>query len=231
MDVPDVDLVIVYGIPKNMSQLYQVIKSIIDLITLYYVVCVLVQLFGRAGRGGGTSRAHLFYSSQQKNVDKEIGEYCKNTQNCLRKSLLKAIGDTAPIESSSTACCSNCPPSQFSLPPKLGIIESNSLVLSKKKRRAHWKVTEVLEDTLKNRLIQERKKYVQDHPVFIMIGEKAVCPNCVIDAICKEARFVQSKEDILAILGLRPELQDVFVNVILDVLSDSPVSVKRRRRN
>ena len=28
MDIPDVDLVIVYGVPKNMSEMYQVIKHI-----------------------------------------------------------------------------------------------------------------------------------------------------------------------------------------------------------
>lgn len=43
MDIPDVDLVIVYGVPNNMSEMYQVIKhtvetlrcSIIDNVLLY----------------------------------------------------------------------------------------------------------------------------------------------------------------------------------------------------
>ena len=70
-----------------------------------------------------------------------------------------------------------------------------------------------------------------DHPMFAMIGETAVCPNCIVDKICKEARFIQTKEDISNIVGLRPELQDTFLPVILDVLSLNPISRKRRRRN
>ena len=74
-------------------------------------------------------------------------------------------------------------------------------------------------------------KYVLDHPLFAMIGETAVCPNCVIDTICKEARFIRTKEDISNIVGLRSELQDTFLTVILDILSLNPISSKRRRRN
>ena len=42
MDIPDVDLVIVYGVPKNMSEMYQVIKR-----TSHYslIMCVIIQLF------------------------------------------------------------------------------------------------------------------------------------------------------------------------------------------
>ena len=72
-----------------------------------------------------------------------------------------------------------------------------------------------------------------DHPMFAMISETAVCPNCIIDKICKEARFIWTKEDISIsnIVGLRPELQDTFLTVILDVLSLNPISIKRCRRN
>ena len=72
---------------------------------------------------------------------------------------------------------------------------------------------------------------MHDHPVFATIGEQAVCPNCVIDNICKEARFISTKEDISNIFGSRPELQDTFLSVILDVLSVSPISRKRHKRN
>ena len=67
--------------------------------------------------------------------------------------------------------------------------------------------------------------------MFATIGEKAVCPNCVIDKLCKEARFIRTKEDISDIVGLRPELQETFLRVILDVLSVHPISSKRRRNN
>ena len=165
-------------------------------------------------------------------MDAEIKDFCDNKENCLRRSILKAIGDTAPLGSFSTPCCSNCPPSPLSLPSKLEIIECSPAVApSSNKRSAHWKTNKTIDETLRNRLLEERQKYVCDHPMFAVIGEKAVCPNCVIDKICKEARFIRTKEDISDIVGLRPELQDTFLSVILDVLSVNPISRKRRRRN
>ena len=162
---------------------------------------------------------------------KEVKDFC-DKENCLRRGILKAIGDTAPIDSSSTPCCSNCPPSRLSLPSKLEVIEyAPAVVETSNKRSAHWKTNKTIDETLRNRLLEERQKYVFDHPMFAMIGEKAVCPNCVIDKICKEARFIRTKEDISDIMGLRSELQDIFLTVILDVLSVNPISGKRRRRN
>ena len=194
-------------------------------------MCVIVQLFGRAGRSGGLSRAHLFYSKQKKKVAVEIKDFCDNKENCLRRGILRAIGDTAAIDSSSTPCCSNCPPSRLSLPSKLEIIESTPHVVPvSKKRSAYWRINKTIDEMLRNRLLEERQKYVLDHPLFAMIGETAVCPNCVIDKICKEARFIRTKEDIGNIVGLRP-LQDTFLTVILDILSLNPISSKRRRRN
>lgn len=32
MDIPDVDLVIVYGVPRNLSEMYQVIKHTLDVL-------------------------------------------------------------------------------------------------------------------------------------------------------------------------------------------------------
>ena len=40
MDIPDVDLVIVYGVSKNMSEMYQVIKYTLDVLHVI-IVCVL----------------------------------------------------------------------------------------------------------------------------------------------------------------------------------------------
>lgn len=40
MDISDVDLVIVYGVPKNMSEMYQVIKHTLDVLHSI-IVCVL----------------------------------------------------------------------------------------------------------------------------------------------------------------------------------------------
>ena len=44
-------------------------------------------LFGRAGRGGCESRAHLFYSTKQKNINTEVKKFCDGKENCFRQSL------------------------------------------------------------------------------------------------------------------------------------------------
>ena len=173
------------------------------------------------GRSGGLPRAHLFYSKRKKKVAVEIKDFC-DEENCLRRGILRAIGDTAAVDSSSAPCCSNCPLSRLSLPSKLEIIESTPPVVPvSNKRSAHWKTNKTVDEMLRNRLLEEKQKYVFDHPMFAMIGETAVCPNC---KICKEARFLWTKEDISNIVGLRPELQDTFLTVVLDVLSHNPIS-------
>ena len=124
-----------------------------------------MQLFGRAGRNGAQSRAHLFYSKQKKKVDAEIKDFCSNKENCLRRSLLKAIGDihVVSVETSANPCCGNCPPSSLTLPSKVNLIESVPIHTKSKKRSAHWKTNKTLDETLKSRLLEERKKYVYDH--------------------------------------------------------------------
>ena len=136
-------------------------SSIVHVVHYSIIMCVIIQLFGRAGRSGGLSRAHLFYSKQKKKVDAEIKDFCDNKENCLRRSILKAIGDTAPLGSFSTPCCSNCPPSPLSLPSKLEIIECSPAVApSSNKRSAHWKTNKTIDETLRNRLLEERQKCV-----------------------------------------------------------------------
>jgi hypothetical protein len=88
-------------------------------------------------------------------------------------------------------------------------------------------VTESLGRNLKDRLLQERRRYIQDHPAFFFL--ERLCPNCVIEDICKESKFINTKEDMSSIYGIRPEVSDKFLNVILDVLTSSPASNKSRR--
>ena len=44
-----------------------------------------------------------------------------------------------------------------------------------------------------------------------MLGEGFVCPDCVVDAVCKQSKFVKDKEDLEDIFGLRPELRSIFL--------------------
>lgn len=101
---------------------------------------------------------------------------------------------------------------------------------SKRRRIAAWDVTESLERILKERLLQERHRYFQDHPAFLFLGEEAVCPDCVIQNICTKSRFIKTKEDMSSIYGICSKLSDKFLNVVSDVLSSSPASNKWRRK-
>lgn len=73
--------------------------------TITCIMCDIVQLFGRAGRDGGLSRPHLSEKeSGYMFVYIEIKDLCDKKENCLRKRILKAIGATAPVDSSSSLC-------------------------------------------------------------------------------------------------------------------------------
>ena len=142
---------------------------------------------------------------------------------------MQSIGDSSPIVNTIVGCCSHCDKTQLfeSHYPELRIY---SIDQSKKRRVAEWEVTESLGKTLKERLLQERHIYVQDHPAFLFLGEEAVCPESIIDNICTNSKFIKTKEDIDCIFGLRSELSDKFLNILLDVLSSSPASTKRQRK-
>ena len=96
MDIPDIDLVVVYGAPSNILQLYQV-----RLINFRHenLIVTLLQLFGRAGRAGSVARAHIFFNTTQKNMDPVVKAFCVEGENCRRKKILMSVGSS---ESSST---------------------------------------------------------------------------------------------------------------------------------
>ena len=61
MDISDIELVIVYGVPDGMNQLYQVPEiSICTKMKSFISVFFLLKLCGRAGRGDLDARSHIF---------------------------------------------------------------------------------------------------------------------------------------------------------------------------
>ena len=76
MDIPDIDLVIVYGVPSNILQLHQLYFVYNFEIVQCEVTNYFLQLFGRAGRGGSVARAHLFFNIRQKNIDPVVKAFC-----------------------------------------------------------------------------------------------------------------------------------------------------------
>ena len=154
-----------------------------------------------------------------------------NKENCLRRSILRSIGDSSSIDTSIVGCCSHCDTTTKSFEshnPHLIICETQKG--TKRRRVAVWDVTESLESCLKRRLLQARHRYVQEHPAFLFLGEEAVCLDCVIQNICAESRFIKTEDDMSSIYGLRSELSAKFFNVLFNVLSGSPACNKRRRK-
>lgn len=101
-------------------------------------------------------------------------------------------------------------------------------ITSAKRHVAAWNVSHSKKN-VKERLPQERRRYVQDHPPFLFLGE-VVCPNCGIEDICTEIGFIKTKEDMSSIYGICSELSDKSLNVVLYILSSSPASNKRQRK-
>ena len=71
----------------------------------------ILQLCGRAGRGGVASRAHLFFSPRQQKCESAVREYCTSKENCRRTLMLQALG-VSESHPSSLPCrdaCNNTP--------------------------------------------------------------------------------------------------------------------------
>ena len=68
------------------------------------------QLCGRAGRGGGTTWAHIFYNPKQKKMDKDVMGWCAGKEN-RGIGMLRVIGSTEipGREGSSCDVCGQIP--------------------------------------------------------------------------------------------------------------------------
>ena len=121
MDIADIEMVVVHGVPDTVSQFYQVLHVhvhtcihtfyVYDLHMYILYICSVfpcTQLCGRAGRSGFPARAHLFFT-QKKISDCVLEQFCdlQNTENCLRGILLKGL-ESSCILRENAACCSVC---------------------------------------------------------------------------------------------------------------------------
>lgn len=177
-----------------------------------------VQLCGRAERGGMASRAHVFFSLNQPKRDAKIEEYCTSKENCRRQMMLRALSarETHP---ESLPCCDCCNPSKC---PQQLHFEPEIAISSRRKRRTAVKlVDKECKHALKDALLKGVEAFMEEHPSFKMFGRSFVCPECIINKICDEARFFKSRDDF-NIVGLRPELRDPFFKIFCNVTANAP---------
>lgn len=80
-------------------------------------------------------------------------------------------------------------------------------VQRRKKPKAVREVEKDVLDSLKNALLAERKAIVKQSIGLRMIGMNVACPPSCIEAICAQAKFITSSQDIKSI----PCIRSIFV--------------------
>ena len=109
---------------------------------------------------------------------------------------------------------------------RLNVLEIGKAIRMKK-RVVVRVISEELSRNLKQQLIAERDKYLEENPCFYSIGANFVCPDVTIDELCSQAEYIKTCSDI-SLFGVRSDLKDRFFNVISSVLPQM-VCHKRRR--
>ena len=183
-------------------------------------------MFGRAGRNGCSSRAHLFYSTRQKSVNAEVKTFACSKENCLREQLISAIGSREPLCSGRQKCCSTC--SEFAN-DRLSLSVELNCSAKRKRRKAVWHSTKEIEDALRRDLKDERDAYIREHDDFMMLESSYVCPDSVINKICAQVSYIDSR-DTLCEFNVIPQLIEPFYRIILDVFMQCPANVKIMRQ-
>ena len=174
------------------------------------------------------NQGHIFFIVQSKRISMLKLRNFVMAKKIAFVILLRAIGDYATTHQG-RFCCGLCGDPQFSN-AKLSF-ERYAISDGTKRRRctAVWDLKQSSQDVLKKKLIDARKRYIQEHPSFMMLGENFVCPDSVIESICKQSKFIEYPGDLDDIFGLRPDLRPTFYKIIIDVLQNSPIEPKRRK--
>lgn len=242
MDIPDVELVVVNGLPDTLTQLYQVTNSHLNWSTpcsLHGLTCtciytshIHVQMFGRAGRNGHQARAHLLYTTRQ---TKRISDCslkmftCEgNEENCRRKEMLLGLGSKESISNNYGACCDICTGGTV-LSPRLDILVPTPQKQVRKAKPVRH-ITDNIKKAVREALIVERGRIVDEFPGFRMIGTEFILSDATIGELCDRASTITSKEDLNDVVLLRPEYHDRLFRVIWLIVSCAPPPKKKQRK-
>lgn len=167
----------------------------------------------------------MFFSTNKKRKvdDPNLKKYCDEKENCRRSILLSGVGcdDYVRIPNQCCDVCSlTCATCSDDTPCRIELNVTNSK--EKRKRRSALRIiSQPLHQTLKNNLIAEREKILDENPSFKMIGCSQICSNFVIDELCSKAKFWKAENDV-DVFGIRPEYRKRFADVVLNTISDAP---------
>ena len=143
------------------------------------------------------------------------------SESCRRKKLLEAVGSSEMIRPGNL-CCDGC--IRDGLPLRLQFEKTPPIRTGSKRRVAAYDILDDMKSHIKANLVRERDAYM---PHYYMSHYSFVCPDCVIDRICEQARFIKSEED-LDVVGLRPELKSIFFAAIISIVSSAPPAKRSR---
>ena len=164
------------------------------------------------------------YNAKQKCPDAVMKNYCLSKENCLRKILIHGVG--GEDVSTSEHCCSNCSGGHIPYPQVDVLVPGKS---SRAKRPPTVRVvSEQLQESLREHLVQARNSILLANPGYRMLGHNFVCPDSVIDDICCSAKSICSVND-MKMYFLRPELREQFFTIVMSCMSDAPVAKRRRK--
>ena len=173
--------------------------------------CYSLQLFGRAGRDGSLSRAHLFTNHREVSrcKDADLSAFCNSKENCRRQLLLRALGSSEAVHALNTRCCDIC-----------SLYDSEDInifrCLPVQRRRASRTLRGSMCDSLKQALEQERERIVASDPGYQMLGHNLVLSNKCIMELSKHARDIHSEDDLHSFPGVRMSLVSRLYRVISD---------------
>ena len=185
-------------------------------------------MFGRAGRNGCPARAHLLYTCTQKPSVEEVHlkSFACGTENCRRKELIASLG-SEEVLATNPACCDVCTGG------KIPTLRLDVLAASHSKRTYKAKpvrdIDRDMEQTLKEALLKEREKILEESVGLRILGRSFVFSEATVKDLCVKAKYIKSKEDLGNLLSLRPEYHDRVFNIVWSVVSQAPPPQRKRR--
>ena len=82
---------------------------------------------------------------------------------------------------------------------------------------------------LEARLKLECSAAMNEYPHMRILGLQYICPDAVIQEICRRAIYTMTVDDLNGIPLLRTELKSRFCNIVMNVVGSAPPAKRRRQ--
>lgn len=141
--------------------------------------------------------------------------------------MLEGIGGNKTT-SDASVCCDVCATGKVPY-AHLDILKP-MYIPRKERRRAIRATDDDLIESLKERLIKEREKIIEENPGYAMLGPCFVFPDHVIHKICDEATYINDVSVLNHMDCLRLEHKKRVFESAMEILSCAPPPIRRRRK-